>query len=135
VGRLDSGAVSLVSLVDDRKLAQDRRFGRTPELRPRRQVARRGRFRRQPISVVDLQNNEVVETLLLGELAWRAFLQRITATSSSRNIGDLTVSIASTETLGKARLQGAVDMTGAGSKPHGKPGQGGNSTRFEQQLE
>jgi hypothetical protein len=79
-------------------------------------VALRGRFRRQPVSVVDgrpgfaaygyastmavidLQGNEAVETLLLGELL------AALPTADNRyviapNIGGLTVSIASTETL------------------------------------
>jgi hypothetical protein len=49
--------------------------------------------------VIDPRNNEVVETLLLGELAWRAFPTADNRYVIVPNIGDLTVSIASTETL------------------------------------
>jgi hypothetical protein len=49
--------------------------------------------------VIDLQSNEIFETLLLGELAWRAFPTADNRYVIVPNIGVLTVSIASTETL------------------------------------
>jgi hypothetical protein len=70
------------------------------------------------MAAIDLQGNEIVETLLLGELAWRAFPTADNCYVIVPNIGNLTVSIASTETLEEgAAPRGAIDMTGAGSKP------------------
>jgi hypothetical protein len=65
------------------------------------------------MAAIDLQGNEIVETLLLGELAWRAFPTADNCYVIVPNIGNLTVSIASTETLEEgAAPRGAIDMTG-----------------------
>ena len=65
------------------------------------------------MAVIDLSTSEVIRTLELGDLPWRAF-----STSDGRfmlvpNNGDRTVSVFSTETLEEvARLPGGEDMTG-----------------------
>lgn len=65
------------------------------------------------MSVIDLRTQEVVKTLELGDLPWRAY-----STADGRfmiipNNGDETISVVSTATLEEvARFEGAADMTG-----------------------
>jgi YVTN family beta-propeller protein len=65
------------------------------------------------MAVIDLDNQEAIKTLELGDLPWRAYATADGRYMITPNNGDETVSIVSTETLEEvARLPGAADMTG-----------------------
>ncbi len=65
------------------------------------------------MAVIDLESQETVRTLALGDLPWRAYATADGRYMITPNNGDRTVSIISTESLEEvARLPGAADMTG-----------------------
>lgn len=68
------------------------------------------------MAVIDLDNRDVIKTLELGDLPWRAYASADGRYMITPNNGDETVSIVSTATLEEvARLPGAADMTGVNS--------------------
>ncbi|MGI9510104.1 MAG: YncE family protein [Geminicoccaceae bacterium] len=65
------------------------------------------------MAVIDLDNQEKIKTLELGDLPWRAYASTDGRYMITPNNGDDTVSIISTAELEEvARLPGAADMTG-----------------------
>jgi len=65
------------------------------------------------MAVIDLDNQETIKTLELGDLPWRAYSTADGRYMITPNNGDETVSIISTAELEEvARLPGAADMTG-----------------------
>jgi len=65
------------------------------------------------MAVIDLENQETIKTLELGDLPWRAYSTADGRYMITPNNGDETVSIVSTAELEEvARVPGAADMTG-----------------------
>lgn len=72
------------------------------------------------LAVLDLGTQEVLKTLELGRLPWRAYPTADGSHMIIPNNGDATVSIVSTSSLEEvARLPGAADMTGVNSDAFG----------------